>query len=160
MVLSDHGCLAGQRDGERDGKERIMTSNAQVTERYAQQAGKPDGRFLRPATTTVHVSRDGRTIYSYGSHFPMAHIMSAGKNTRAWWLVNGDSYSVTTSRHQGYLRSELGRTGLPMIILPFSAIESAGIRKDSIRIISVEPDAWETVTHNAATLDGVPDYVR
>src|SRR5271170_6381641 len=120
-----------------------MTTNSQVTDRYATAA--PDGAMLRPKSNNVYVSRDGRTIYSYGSHFPMAIIMPAGggcscgnsqasvdaghlsvsntshrqlpDNPRGWWLVNGDRYSVTTSRHQSDLRGALAKTGLPMLIV-------------------------------------------
>lgn len=38
----------------------------------------------------------GNTIYSYGSHFPMAHRI--GDTTTI--LINDDSYSATTSSHQ------------------------------------------------------------
>lgn len=38
---------------------------------------------------------EGRTLYSYGSHFVVGHIMPDGAA-----LLNRDSYSITTSRHQ------------------------------------------------------------
>ena len=45
----------------------------------------------------------GRTIYSYGSHFPMAYRAEiAGQ---AVVLFNPDSYSISTSRHQSYVRA-------------------------------------------------------
>jgi hypothetical protein len=47
----------------------------------------------------VSTSGDGRTIYSYGLHFPMARRVSA-----SLYLVNPDRYSVSTGKHQGYVR--------------------------------------------------------
>jgi hypothetical protein len=46
---------------------------------------------------------EGKTIYSYGSHFPMATILDNGII-----LVNSDSYSVSTSKHQSYVRYAIG----------------------------------------------------
>lgn len=45
---------------------------------------------------------EGRTIYSYGYHFPMAIFLDA-----ATVLLNTDSYSVSTSRHQSYVRNAI-----------------------------------------------------
>lgn len=42
---------------------------------------------------------EGKTIYSYGSHFPVAHFLTP--NTVVY---NSDSYSITTSRHQALAR--------------------------------------------------------
>jgi hypothetical protein len=134
-----------------------MTTNGQVTDRFAQAA--PDGAMLRPRSNTVFVSADGHTIYSYGHHFPMATIMPAADGTaRGWWLVNGDRHSVTTSGHQSALRTALARTGLPVLIVPFSALESAGIRHDSITPVAIDPDQWETVWHSEAKPEGTYAY--
>jgi len=53
---------------------------------------------------------DGDVLYSYGSHFPLA-IKYKGRV-----LLNGDSYSVTTSKHQGQARQALRH--LDCITLP------------------------------------------
>jgi hypothetical protein len=133
-----------------------MTTNGQVTDRYAEAA--PNGRMLRPKGTSVYVSDDGHTIYSYGYHFPMAQIMPSGDEPRGWWLVNGDRYSKTTNRHQSDLRSALARTGLPMLIVPFSALDRAGIQKSSIQPVVIDPDGWQTVTRRGPASE-MPRYV-
>lgn len=134
-----------------------MATNGQVTARYAKAA--PGGVMLRPKANNVYVSPDGRTIYSYGSHFPMAHIMPAEDGTpRGWWLVNGDKYSVTTSHHQSDLRSCLARTGLPVLIVPFSALREAGIRRDTITPVEILPDSYEIVWHSEPKPAGTYAY--
>jgi hypothetical protein len=52
-----------------------------------------------------NITTDGRAIYSYGRHFPMAIKFKAGIR------VNEDRYSVTTSKHQGALRTVLSVSG-------------------------------------------------
>ena len=42
---------------------------------------------------------EGATIYSYGSHFPCATFIDSDTV-----LINSDSYSVSTSKQQGYVR--------------------------------------------------------
>lgn len=133
-----------------------MTTNSQVIDRYA--AAAPDGAMLRPRSNNVYVSDDGRTIYSYGSHFPMAHIMPDGDSPRGWWLVNGDSYSPTTNGHQSSLRGALAKTHLPMLIVPFSALERAGISQDTIKPVQIMPDEFETVWHSEDKPDGTYAY--
>ena len=46
---------------------------------------------------------DGRTVYSYGSHFPIAIWIRFGYTV----AFNVDYYSSTTSRHQSLVRSEI-----------------------------------------------------
>lgn len=46
------------------------------------------------------------TIYSYGSHFPMAKHVTNKRGENAI-LFNERSYSVTTSKHQGYVRQSI-----------------------------------------------------
>ncbi len=49
---------------------------------------------------------DGPTLYSYGRHFALGHIMPDGAT-----LLNADSYSVSTSKHQRQTaRAARGRT--------------------------------------------------
>ena len=50
------------------------------------------------------------TIYSYGMHFPMADRIIL-KDQTVVFLVNPDSYSVTTSGHQGAVRSAIQGIG-------------------------------------------------
>ena len=45
---------------------------------------------------------DGRIIYSYGEHFPIALKLKNGN-----YLFNTDKYSHSTSKHQNYVRREI-----------------------------------------------------
>ncbi len=45
---------------------------------------------------------NGDTIYSYGDHFPMSTFID-----NRYVLINHDSYSVTTAKHQGYVYSAI-----------------------------------------------------
>lgn len=49
---------------------------------------------------------EGRTLYSYGHHFALGHVMPDGVT-----LLNADSYSISTSKHQSQARWAVsGRT--------------------------------------------------
>ena len=74
-------------------------------------------RFKDGATkgTASNMFIRGNTIYSYGTHFPLAHRYDWG------YLLNGDTYSVSTSRHQ----SECRRILQPNTVIPFSALQQA-----------------------------------
>lgn len=49
---------------------------------------------------------DGRTVWSYGSHWPLAHWANDGK-----LYMNADRYSVTTSKHRTFIIGGLVSTG-------------------------------------------------
>lgn len=55
-------------------------------------------REIRNSNGSIFTSSDGQTVYSYGRHFPMAKRVRVDGQTV--FLVNPDSYSVTTSKHQ------------------------------------------------------------
>jgi hypothetical protein len=75
-----------------------MTTNSELAEKFAKGAtsGKANHTFI-----------DGDTIYSYGHHFPMA------TRTKDGFLVNSSKYSVSTSKHQSYVRGAIAGTGKP-----------------------------------------------
>lgn len=50
-----------------------------------------------------HFFTDGKAIWSYGRHFPIAFRANNGQV-----YFNGDTYSTTTSKHQGYVARILG----------------------------------------------------
>jgi hypothetical protein len=150
-----------------------MASNADRAQRWMDRALNPDD--YRPLSPNGNVYSEGDTVYSYGRHFPMAIVMrdrprnafldtdwQRGANIVGsptvgkprWVLVNGDRYSVTTSGHQSTVRSVVERSGLPSIIVPFSALRAAGIDLTSIRILEVRPDRWETYSHSADEVNG------
>lgn len=131
-----------------------MASTHDIIQRFAREAGKPDAQFLHNRSLNVFAGREGGkdAVFSYGYHFPMAVLMPDGDEPRGWWLVNGDRYSITTNRHQTSVRSALKGTGLPMVIIPFSALREAGIEKNAIKRVEVLPDryTWEPRTRDRA----------
>jgi hypothetical protein len=82
---------------------------------------------------------EGDTIYSYGSHFPMA-IRYHSPEIGEWYLVNGDKYSVTTGAHQSKLRQALQYKNT--FVIPFSALEQACIEKKSIVLLDQEDEKF------------------
>lgn len=129
-----------------------MSSNADRAERWIDVALGRTGQNLAPRGT---VYADGDRIYSYGRHFEMARIMR-GKDGRATWvLLNGDRYSVTTSGHQSLVRGVVARSGLPSMIVPYSALDAAGIHDyASIRPIDIRPDRVDVHDHESAEMPG------
>jgi hypothetical protein len=76
---------------------------------FAEQQ-KPKGR-------AGNVYFDGRVLYSYGAHFPMAYI----RGGRAF--LNVQKYSVSTSRQQGYTHAALAHAGYEI-----TQTDTAGIK--------------------------------
>ena len=56
---------------------------------------------------------NSRTLYSYGYHFILAVRLNTGE-----YLINGDTYSSSTSRHTSLCIRHL----TPNVIIPFSAL--------------------------------------
>lgn len=73
-------------------------------------------------------------ICSYGAHFPIAALQET--DGVEWWLLNGDTATITTTRHQTLFREALiwdnrarAMQGLPErdeVIIPFSALDALG----------------------------------
>jgi hypothetical protein len=70
---------------------KTVFDNRQVCHVWAQQ-NQDRGR-----SNNGNVFFEGPTIYSYGYHFPMASFINADTV-----IINSDSYSVSTSKQQGY----------------------------------------------------------
>lgn len=49
---------------------------------------------------------EGTSIYSYGHHFEVGRIVKNKQGKKAY-LINEDYYSVTTSKHQYYVRNAI-----------------------------------------------------
>lgn len=142
-----------------------MSSNTDRAARWMSRALGLESRDLSPNGSVFY---RGDTIYSYGEHFPMAIVMREKPNREAgyldrasptvgepqWVLVNGDSYSITTSGHQGMVRGVVSRSGLPSVIVPFSALSAAGIEPTSIELLHVRPDRNEELSHTAERVTG------
>lgn len=121
------------------------------------------GRTTRPnlsARADNVIAWEGR-IDSYGSHFTLAEPIRDNRGTVTGWLLNGDRYSVSTTRHQNTVRNACERTGLPTLIIPFSALDSAGIVRSTVRPVEITTDGWETIRHPSPTLpDGATWHKR
>jgi hypothetical protein len=108
-----------------------------------------------------------RSIYSHGRHFAVAeYIAKPHGRARPFFLLNGDAVSVTTSRHQEEIRSALSAARrdywpeIETVIIPYSALESAGI--DRLSIIPHEVYAEEFIRETVAVahISGVPLHAR
>lgn len=93
-------------------------------------------RTLR-AIRNHNIFPEGDQIFSYGHHFELARALRDRKGGLQAFLVNGDTFSNTTSRHQSELRSALIGHG-DNVIVPYSVLNAAGIDLDTVRIVSTE----------------------
>jgi hypothetical protein len=143
----------------RDAVERLVTGSGRVRE-YA--AGR------------VEVRLGERETYSYGTHFPLFRyvprtyraINAAGtdyvtvdRRSPALFVLNGDRWPGSRTRtpdHQRIARDAVAATGIQSIVLPFSALDGAGIVIDSIRPLDVRADMAFEETIERRTLDEVP----
>jgi hypothetical protein len=153
----------------------------EIITRFIEYAGKPDGtendgkngrsrqRFPDGKGSSLYYAYDGQRrcieIQSYGSHFPLARLMLTPSGKRKMWLLNGDRWPGSggfgrTNEHNDIARAAAQASGTPCFIVPFSAIQSAGILPDTIKPIEIQPESWITEDHSAATLAEVPDYKR
>jgi hypothetical protein len=85
-------------------------SHDTVAHNWAHQTGKKCRGF--------NMFYEGETIYSYGSHFPIARFFTAPNGERVV-LFNEDSYSVSTSKHQTIVRRALGWERDDILGVPF-----------------------------------------
>jgi len=106
-----------------------MASKDEVFSNYRRQTGKRtqgstgrDGQY--------NLLYHGRTLYSFGTHFPLAIRYhsgaeipegSEGFGCGVQYIVNGDKYSATTTQHQNQAIKSLK----PNVQIPFSALENA-----------------------------------
>lgn len=152
-----------------------MTSHADTADRFAEEAFSAEPKFLRADNPrnrhNVYVRTaegPGRwpTLFSYGSHFPTAHA-AVDPTGREYWLLNGDTYSSSTSKHQSDIRNAINRverrrqdkglTGRPIIIVPFSVLQTANINKQSIFVLGSEEERHVSRQLTVATRDDVPE---
>ncbi len=136
----------------RNGRGRA--TNEEIIGFWVANAGNPGVEMPAGRGSVFTGGKDDDTIYSYGTHFPLAQIMKGQRGKpRAWFLINGDRWSGSgwitgsTSYQQGTVRADIAETGLPSMIVPFSCLGLAGIHRTSIRRIEVLPDRRERVTH-------------
>jgi hypothetical protein len=65
----------------------------------------------------VYFADGGRTIYSYGTHFPMAQFRTNDQGERCV-IVTTDSYSPSTAKHLSHVRGAVSRAGMPVLYVP------------------------------------------
>lgn len=134
-----------------------MTTLSQIVTRFAEEAGKPGARLLRGTSRSIFVGpRDDRVLYSWGTHFPLAQIMAGGHGDRSWWLLNGDTYSPSTTSHQQLVREACEKTRLPVLIVPFSCLRAAGIDRETIEPVDILDDQWREVPQYAPPSEEFP----
>lgn len=106
------------------------------------------GGTARKRWQSVNVFYDGRTIYSYGEHFPMGYILAPD----LVWL-NGDRFSVSTGRHQSELRGAIATyaPNATVVIVPRTALEAAGLDYRTIQPVDVKTERWEYTAQTSAT---------
>lgn len=129
-----------------------MTSYAQVCARWIDVVL---GRTHLKPLETQRVFPRSDIIYSYGMHFPMANAIRARRGPNRGqvelFLVNGDNFSVSTTRHQGHVRDAINGSGVPSVILPYSALRAAGLDPDTIELVERTEDQWLTEHHRTYT---------
>lgn len=136
-----------------------MANYSDICKRWAERAtGETDKAPLGSGYSRGNVyERDGK-VYSYGSHFEMGRLVKPGPRSGVapFFLLNGDSYSNTTTRHQSYVRAAVHATGLASVLIPHTAMERAGIDLDTIVPVDVMPETNETIPHTV-TVPGLAE---
>ncbi len=119
-------------------------------------------RILHPgrgALSSNNLHDRGDSIFSYGSHFEVARILRDRKGEPRGWLINGNTYSVTTTRHQSAVRNAIGDGhGLPVVTIPHAALDAAGIDVRTIELIDREDDWWSEKVVTKEHLVGKWEY--
>lgn len=139
------------------------TTHSDLVFRWERAIVDPDGKtrpYVGPRGNIKVYPGDLDAIYSYGSHFEMARVYRDADKRPSFVLVNGDTYSVSTSAHQSIVRhsaTRIGRDlGIPVVIVPHSALDSAGIMRDTMRMVEVTGDRYDVVKRYAAHRADVP----
>lgn len=88
---------------------------------------------------------NGDVLYSYGRHFELARPLRDKRGGIRGYLLNGDTYSQSTTQHQFHVRHLLANE--ETVIIPYEALNSAGIDLGTVQIVHVKPDTWTTTQH-------------
>ena len=87
----------------------------------------------------------GDVLYSYGQHFELARPLRTKRGKIHGYLLNGDTYSQSTTQHQSHVRWLL--SDAQKVIIPHEALNSAGIDLETVQIVHVKPDSHTTTKH-------------
>lgn len=121
-----------------------MTTHAQVVDRWLHNVSHPEDAKRDLKSHNMPVAFDA--VYSYGPHFPLIEAVRNETGSTVLLLLNGDRYSRTTNRHQSTVRDRVAHNNsIPHVIVPFSALNAAGIDRSSIRLIDRSEDGYRTV---------------
>lgn len=125
-----------------------MANYFEVAERWAENAR---GAGKQPLRNPRMIDRGDR-IYSYGSHFELARVLRDKRGEATAFLLNGDTYSVTTARHQREILSAVQRRpSTPYVTIPHSALTAAGIDLDTVEIVEATSDRMIPVQRQSRT---------
>lgn len=119
-----------------------MATHDDVARRWVSRCLYGQGR---DALKSANLHDHGDQIYSYGTHFEVGRVLRDKGGNPAAFLLNGNTYSVTTSRHQAAVRAAVTGHGLPVVTIPHAALLEAGIELSSVQILDVQRD-WNTTT--------------
>ncbi|WP_433678759.1 hypothetical protein [Nocardia sp. CA-119907] len=119
-----------------------MTSNRDVTDTFARHVRRPDDRAHRVHTRSVWIGGD--SLYSYGSHFPLARVFRDLDGRARVVLINDDTWSRTTGKHKCHTQRSLDHytSDVPTLRAPFSALTAARIVEESIRVLDWRNHTW------------------
>lgn len=119
-----------------------MTAHADVVKKFADR--KVNRRTGTVSWEGCRVYCQGDTLYSYGSHFPLARYLGE-KDGSPLFLKNGDKYSSSTSGHQSITQQyckgpTVSRTALQAAGIDFYSVglPGAGVQNPRIRIAIVD----------------------
>lgn len=147
-----------------------MASAQEIANRWIDNATGENDRILHSRNYS-NVYYEGDTIFSYGAHFAMGIIIRSNREPARGWsgsrttsyvrttgepeliLLNGDSFSPSTTQHQSAVRAACANSNLETIIVPFTALEAARIDPASIHPLGIRPDRNEEIVHRADSND-------
>ncbi len=151
-----------------------------IIPRFEKFAGQPDGyepgkgsrpvqRFFNGSGSSLYYRTDakGRVvgIMSYGSHFPLAHLLLTPGGKRKMWLLNGDRYQGASgfgrsNEHNDMMREAAQKGRTPTFVVPFSAVREAGIDMRTIVPVDVSRERFTWEDHSARKLSEVSEWYR
>jgi hypothetical protein len=119
------------------------SADAAIKRWVAVVQGKSTEKLLRSSS----VFAEGDSIYSFGTHFELARVLRDSKGKIRLILLNGDRVSQHTDSHQFLLRRAIQVAELPRVIIPFPALNEAGVNLESIVLLDEKPDRSVTTHH-------------
>jgi len=120
-----------------------MATGSDVIDRWVDTLTGRNTRTLKCS----NVFFSGDVLYSYGHHFWLARALRGKDGALTGIIMNGDTYSVTTSKHQSWTRHAVARSGVRSVIIPASALAAADIDVKSIELVNVTADNHQETVH-------------